>query len=74
MILVSFSGLGNNGVMETLALQSGPVTTGDHEPRVSRVSGVSTHIMQTSAAVGCYRPLQTFTAVARCETGDYKET
>ena len=45
MILVSFSGLGNNGVMETLALQSGPVTTGDHE-----LPGVSTHIMQTSAA------------------------
>ena len=49
-----------------------PVTSGDHGPNVT--PGVSTHIMQTSDQCLQWGPLQTFIAVARCETGDYKET
>ena len=49
-----------------------PLTSGDHGPNVT--PGVSTHIMQTSDQCLQWGPLQTFIAVARCETGDYKET
>ena len=58
------------GALQWMSGQWPVVTMGPMLPRVS------THIMQTSdqcCSGGC-RPLQTFIAVARCETGDYKET